>query len=324
MEAKFSLGFRQIAAAFTSLSLCVSCTTSSLGTCPLPLAPNPNLPKRGVSAHQGGLLGCPVNTLGAFKRAICHGVHQIELDVRSTLDDVLVIAHDDRVTGSGTTLRISESTSEQLKGIELPPCKGETTVQGIPTLEQALTIMPQNVWINLDIKNNDPDIGQRIAETVSKAHRFDQVIFSARNKAFPAIRETANASQQNVWMNNMNRGLFRSQYVQSTMQSCAEFIQLVEVPYLPFVRGKPNQDTMDRLQHAGIQINYSWVREENEVVLKERLQDLFDRGVQFVLVDHVEPAMKVANALGISPIVPRWSPLALQSDKPAFDCPSTP
>ena len=99
-----------------------------------------------------------MNTVGAFQRAICRGVHQIELDVRATADDVIVVAHDDHVTGQDQTLHISESTFDQVQKLELAPCLEEKKAQHIATLKQALSIMPQNIWINVDIKNNDPHV----------------------------------------------------------------------------------------------------------------------------------------------------------------------
>jgi glycerophosphoryl diester phosphodiesterase len=306
----------------TSLTLWLGCV-STLVACPLSPTPKPDLPERGISAHRGGRLGCPVNTIEAFQRAICRGVHQIEIDVRTTVDNILVIAHDDQVTGQDQTLRISESPYDQVKDLDLAPCHGATKALHIPTLEQALAIMPQNIWINVDIKNNDPHVGQLVAEIVGRAHRFDQVIFAARDKAALAIRRVALEAGETIFITNMNRELFRYQYVEATIQSCADFIQLITIPYFPFVRGKPGQDTMTQLQEAGVRINYSWLREQDGGVLKNELHDLFTRGVDFVLVDHVEQAMEAAAVLGVPPLMPRWSRTSLPPNESAFSCPAT-
>ncbi|MDH5427305.1 MAG: glycerophosphodiester phosphodiesterase family protein [Nitrospirota bacterium] len=309
--------------AFVSLMLWVGCATTPV-TCPTSSSPRTDLPKRGISAHRGGLLGCPVNTIGAFQRAICQGVHQIELDVRATADGVLVVAHDDRVSAQVQSLNLSEATFDQVRMFELRPCQGETAPQHIPTLEQALTVMPQNIWINVDIKKNDPHLATRVAEIVAKTGRFDQVIFAARDKAASAIRQVARKAGSTTWIATMSRKLSRGQYVETTINSCAEFIQLIEVPYLPFVRGKPSPDTMNRLHKAGVRVNYSWLREEDEGELTHELQDLFDRGVNFILVDHVEPAMRAASSLGLPPLDPRWAHDSFSANEPRFHCPSMP
>lgn len=299
--------WRLFGAALASLTLWLGCASPPV-TCERSHTPKTDLSERGISAHRGGLLGCPVNTIGAFQRAICLGVHQIELDVRTTADAALVVAHDDRVTNEqGRTLRISESTLAEVQSLRLEPCAGEAAWQHIPTFGEALAVMPQNIWINVDIKENDPLIGRLVAEAVGKANRFDQVIFGARDEIDLALRRVAKEAGAEIWIVNMSREILRCQYIDTTITTCAEFIQLVDVPYLPFLRGKPGQKTMDHLKNAGVRVNYSWLREEDESELKQELGDLFDRGVDFVLVDHAGPAMEAACALGISPMIPRWN-----------------
>jgi len=314
--------WRLVGMAIVSMTLWLGCVGAPVA-CPLSPRPTPDLPERGISAHRGGLLGCPVNTIGAFQRAICRGVHQIELDVRTTADNVIVVAHDDQVSGKDRTLHISESTFDQVRNLELAPCQGDTNAQHIPTFEQALAVMPQNMWINVDIKDNDPSLARLVGETVARTQRFDQVTFAARDKAAPAIRQVAQEAGRKSWIVNMSRKLSRGQYVEATIHSCAEFIQLVEVPYVPFVRGKPSQGTMNRLNEAGVRVNYSWLRGKNESELSHELQDLFDRGVDFILVDHVESAMKAAKTLGIAPLVPHWNRASPQTNEPSFHCPAT-
>ena len=178
--------------------------------CPLPSTPHIDLSTRGISAHRGGLLGCPVNTIGAFQRAIDHGVHQIELDVRLSSDNIVVVAHDDEITDKTHTLHISESTLQEMQKLNLEPCQGDTHPQHIPTLEQALAIMPHNIWINVDMKNNDPHVAKLVAKTVAKADRMEQVIFSARKKAVSSVRQIAKETGRDSWVSNMSReGLFK-------------------------------------------------------------------------------------------------------------------
>lgn len=216
--------------AISSMVFWLGCATTPVA-CPLSPPPRTGIPERGISAHRGGLLGCPVNTVGAFQRAICRGVHQIELDVRATADEIIVVAHDNQVTGKDQTLRISESTFDRIRKLELPACIGEDEKnEHIPSFEEALAVMPKNIWVNVDIKNNDPQVAKLVAEVVAKAQRYDQVIFSARDKAAPAIRTVLETEGKSSWISNMNSKLFRDQYVSATINSCADFIQLVKVP----------------------------------------------------------------------------------------------
>lgn len=298
--------WRFCGAALAGMILCLGCTSSPSGVapgfCQASHLETADLPERGISAHRGGQLGCPVNTNGAFQRAICLGVHQIELDVRSTADAVLVVSHDDRVADEqGRTLRISESTLTEVRNLRLEACAGEEAGQPIPTFEEALAVMPHNIWINVDIKENNPLVGRLVAEMVAKAQRFDQVIFGARDDTDPAVRRVAGEVEEESWVANMSREIFRSQYVDTTINSCDEFIQL------SFLRGRPGVETIDPLKQEGIRVNYSWLGDEDESELRQDLGDLFARGVDFVLVDHVGQAMEGACALGITPVVPHWN-----------------
>ncbi len=281
-------------------AFCFGCASISPPVvCDLSPTAHPSLPERGISAHRGGFFGCPMNTIGAFQRAICSGVHQIEFDVRATTDGALVVAHDDHVTDAfGKTLTISDSRLSDIQQLRLAPCAGEETGERIPTLEEALAVMPQNIWLNIDMKENDPLLARLVAETVAKSDRFHQVIFSARKDADLAARRVAQNAGARSWIGNMSRQIFRSQYVESTINSCDPFIQLT------FLRGKPDQTTMERLKGAGIRVNYSWLRGENTQELEEDLDKLFTSHVDFVLVDYAEPAMKAACALGIKPVIP--------------------
>ncbi len=281
--------------------------------CDLPPIPDSRLPERGISAHRGGLFGCPVNTVGAFQRAVCQGVHQIEFDVRATADAAIVVAHDDRVTdGQGKTVIISESKLVDVQELRLEPCTGSETLQQIPTLDEALAVMPQNIWLNIDIKENDPLLARLVAETVKKSNRFHQVIFSARKPSDLAVRRVSRKDERASWISNMSRQIFRGQYVDTTIHSCDEFIQL------SFLRGRPGEETMNRLKQAGVRVNYSWLREKKEGHLKKDLKDLYSREVDFVLVDHAKPAMKAACELHIKPLIPK-----LNGKLPTF-CPTIP
>jgi glycerophosphoryl diester phosphodiesterase len=300
---------RNVAVAVATAALWLGCASSRVECEPARPRPAPGLPERGISAHRGGELGCPENTLGAFRRAICRGVHQIELDVRATADGALVVAHDDRVTDElGETLRISRETLERVREVKLGKCAGDVESQGVPTFAEALAVMPRNIWLNVDIKASDPLLARLVAETVAETDRFQQVVFGSRGDTDLAVRRIAREAGTESWIGNMDRRIFRCQYVDDTILGCDDFIQLFHL------RGEPRRETVDELNSEGVRVNYSWLRQEEQSELGEDLDSLFERGVDFVLVDHVEPAMAAACQLGIEPVVPDWNGDA------AFEC----
>ena len=97
--------------------------------------------------HRGARAYEPENTLRSFKKALEIGVNAVELDVRKTKDNQLVVIHDADVkkTTNGKGL-VSGLTLKQIK--ELSTEKDEK----IPTLKEALDFLDKKVKILIELK----------------------------------------------------------------------------------------------------------------------------------------------------------------------------
>lgn len=97
--------------------------------------------------HRGARAYEPENTLRSFRKALELGVDAVELDVRRTKDDEIVVIHDAKVdrTTNGKGL-VSELTLREIK--QLVTEKGER----IPTLEEALDFMDKKAKILIELK----------------------------------------------------------------------------------------------------------------------------------------------------------------------------
>lgn len=95
-----------------------------------------------IIAHRGASALEPENTVNAFLRAVTEGADGIELDVRRTADDRLVIHHDPALL-DGRVIRATRST-------DLPA--------SIPLLDDALDAC-DGTFVNIEIKNSrsEPD-----------------------------------------------------------------------------------------------------------------------------------------------------------------------
>lgn len=95
-----------------------------------------------VIAHRGASRAEPENTVRAFRRAVEIGADGIELDVRRTVDDVLVVHHDAALP-DGRAIRRTAAA-------ELP--------DHVPSLADALDAC-EGAFVNVEIKNDpaDPD-----------------------------------------------------------------------------------------------------------------------------------------------------------------------
>ena len=95
-----------------------------------------------IIAHRGASAAEPENTLPAFRRAVGLGVDGVELDVRRTADDRLVVHHDPRLPDG----RVIRTTLRD----HLPA--------HVPELDAALEAC-DGAFVNLEIKNDprEPD-----------------------------------------------------------------------------------------------------------------------------------------------------------------------
>lgn len=122
--------------------------------------------------HRGAAGHAPENTLAAIQKGIALGVDFVEIDVRRTADDVLVVLHDrtvDRTTnGRG---RIDHLTLRDLK--KLDAGNGET----IPTLEEVLKVAAGRAGLILELKV--PGVAQQTVESVHAARFKDPVIYAS-------------------------------------------------------------------------------------------------------------------------------------------------
>ena len=133
--------------------------------------------------HRGARAYEPENTLRSFKKAIELGVDAVELDVRKTKDDQLVVIHDLDVkrTTDGTGL-VSELTLKEIKGFSAE--KGEK----IPTLKETLDFLDKKVKIIIELK--EVGVEEEVLETV-REKRLQQniVIVSFIEDALRKVRE---------------------------------------------------------------------------------------------------------------------------------------
>ena len=97
--------------------------------------------------HRGARAYEPENTLRSFKKALEIGVNAVELDVRKTKDNQLVVIHDPDVkkTTNGKGL-VNELTLKEIK--EFSTEKGEK----IPTLKEVLDFLGRKAKILIELE----------------------------------------------------------------------------------------------------------------------------------------------------------------------------
>ena len=246
------------------------------------------MPVRGLCAHRGASDTHPENTLAAFREAIRLGAQMIEFDVALSKDGQLILMHDatvDRTTnGKGP---VSELMLAELKKLDAGSWKGgQFKNERTPTLDEALAIMPDNMWLNVHLKGG-AQLAEKVTERIVASERLNQAFLACRAEAARAARQV----DSRVMICNMERQASSLRYVNETIEMKAEFIQL---------RGGDSVDPAHtkRLRERGIHINYCCANEA------EKVRRLFETGVEFPLVDRVGSMLKVADQSGIKRLQP--------------------
>jgi glycerophosphoryl diester phosphodiesterase len=133
--------------------------------------------------HRGARAYAPENTIASFKKALEIGVDAVELDVRKTKDNQLVVIHDADVkrTTDGEGL-VGELTLKEIRGFSAEG--GEK----IPTLEEALDFLDKKVKVFVELK--EAGVEEQVLSFVhGKGLEKNVVIVSFLEEALKRVRE---------------------------------------------------------------------------------------------------------------------------------------
>lgn len=138
-------------------------------------APPPE-PEIQIIAHRGNAWDAPENTMPAIELAIAQGSHYIELDVRATLDQQLVILHDrDLLRIAGEPRSVWQLTLAEIQALDAGRWFGhQFTGTRVPTLAQALASIQGRAQLYLEIKPA-PQSPELVPLVVAELQRLDAI-----------------------------------------------------------------------------------------------------------------------------------------------------
>jgi len=177
----------------------------------------------------------PENSRAALRAALWMGVDGVEVDVRHTLDDQLVVIHDstvDRTTdGTGTvdSMTMGEVTALHLNTVNDlgDTILGDFSCETVPTLAEVFALTKDRVFIDLDTKTDRIDL---VVDAIVSAGLEDQVFVSVGdvNRAIEARALNSNIRVQ-----------IRPDTVEELAEQRALFPlrppEIVEVPFLSLI-----------------------------------------------------------------------------------------
>ncbi|KAM4698039.1 lysophospholipase D GDPD3 [Rhinophrynus dorsalis] len=150
-------------------------------------------------SHRGGAGERIENTLEAFDHAVVNQTHLLELDCQMTKDGKVVVSHDlNLLRQTGHDVNICDLNYE-----ELPPYKECVEVtfrpghfssgkdRRIPLLEEVFQKYP-DIPINVEVKQENPELIKKVSELVRRYHRSDRTIWASMNNRIMRICQKEN------------------------------------------------------------------------------------------------------------------------------------
>lgn len=205
-----------------------------------------------VCAHRGFNTVAPENSMPAFGSAVALGADEIEFDLWSTKDGVLVSCHDDTLDRvSDGTGKIKDYTYEELLRFDFGAKHGDK-YRGlkIPTFEEILKKFASRVVMNIHVKLWDMnEADDKLDEIVVLIRKYDcerHCYFMSRNdeklkkakEKYPLIGVCVGAGDR-AW-----------EIVDRAIEIGAKKVQLVRWAY--------NQEMIDKARANGIRCNIFW------------------------------------------------------------------
>ncbi|MBL4868398.1 MAG: glycerophosphodiester phosphodiesterase [Pseudomonadales bacterium] len=151
--------------------------------------------------HRGAKAEAPENTLAGFEHLRSLGIHRVELDIRLSLDDELIVLHDhtlDRTTnGSGDIRKHHSNELAALDARKTHPQWPKAT--GVPTLKQVLANWPELESIQLEVKATKAPmlriIAHKLHDLIAELEIEEQAIITSAHKGFLQLSRKLSQAQ---------------------------------------------------------------------------------------------------------------------------------
>ncbi|GAA4216889.1 glycerophosphodiester phosphodiesterase family protein [Sphingomonas endophytica] len=164
-----------------------------------------------VASHRACWKKTSENSIDGIRRCAADGIDIVEIDVRTTRDDVLVLMHDetvDRTTdGHGAVADLTAAEIAKLRLRERGGGPGTRLTEGrVPTFAQALAAIRDRVLMNIDVK---AAALPRVIDAVVAARATRAVILNVPIDVDPAIMRRAQQlgiAAQPVYLEREQRG----------------------------------------------------------------------------------------------------------------------
>jgi len=149
----------------------------------------PSLPKQLQESdffyygHRGAPDIAPENTLLSFQKSIDCNIDGLELDVQLSQDEKMIIYHDQFIDYNNQKIDIQKLKMKDIQRIDVNNKFDNLEPQFIPTLEQVIDMLPDNIILNIEVKSyawkSSKKITKKILDLTTKKGINNQIIISS-------------------------------------------------------------------------------------------------------------------------------------------------
>lgn len=237
--------------------------------------------KQLIIAHRGESFIAPENTLSSINLAWKNGADAVEVDVRLTKDNKVVVIHDAHTRRVSRKLRwISNTELEELKRLDVGKYKNRMYKgERIPTLQEVLDTVPNGKKILIEIKSDRKIIPYLKNVINNSALQTNQIeIISFKLKTLIEVRKQLPKFSV-FWILALNYS-----WIQKFFRPSINSIILKAIKYningLDLCVGRMlDTEVVEKIKSAELKL-YTWT-----VNNPEKAKSLFDMGVDGITTD---------------------------------------
>ena len=226
-------------------------------------------------AHRGASSTHPENTLAAFEEAVRLRADMIEFDVGMSADGAAMLLHDatvDRTTNGAGDL--SALTFEQARALDAGSHKGNQFAgEMIPTLEEALAVIPTGIVLNVHVKPAAGVVEQTI-DVLRRTGRVGDAVIAGNVDQMIRVHEI------DLGIRRCNLG---GQGRDDYLSMCID----LGVPWIQYSHKQVTEESVQAAHDLGIVVNCFYANDEAE------MRRQIECGVDYILTDHAQTLLQV-------------------------------
>ncbi len=248
-------------------------------------------------AHRGSRLLAPENTFAAFDLGLAARADVLEIDIRISRDDEIIVIHDQSVerTTNGRGL-VSEHTLSRLKkfnaGHGFISTFGESFAHRkirLPTLLELYEAYP-NVIVNIDIKDTRRHAARLLAQAIEKANAEHRtVVASFHGNILRYFRLIAPNVATSATFSEVLGLYFSSQMTPAKTDSAQKVLQIpTHYKMIPL----NHKRFIDCIHRGNGLVNYWTINDPISI------RDLLKRGADGIITDRPDLALEIFQEFG--------------------------